>query len=256
MKKTILLITSVFLGIGLLAQEQTASMNQGKVIYEDVMKLEIKLDGAAAAFADQLPKERKSKKELLFSPDVSLYQKAKESESAEDVAMSSGGAMIQMKMMEPENKLFYDIEKGSTVEKREFMTRVFLIEGEVQQGEWKLTGEQKMILDYPCMQAVKENEEGEKTVVWFAPSIPVASGPSKYLGLPGLVLEVDIKDGDHVITAQSIDFSEVDKKLLVKPKKGKKVTQEEFDAIVEKKMEEMGAEHGEGGATMMIRIER
>lgn len=256
MKRTILIITAIFLGFGLVAQEQAETLDQGKVIYEDVMKLEIKLDGAAAQFADQLPKERKSKKELLFSPAATLYQKATEDESAEDVAMASGGAMFQMKMMEPENKLFYDIENGKTIEKKEFMTRVFLIEGEVQQGEWKLTGEQKMILDYPCMQAVKENEEGEKTIAWFAPSIPVSSGPSNYLGLPGLVLEVDMKDGDHVITAQSIEFTSVDKKVLVKPKKGKKVTQEEYDDIVAKKMEEMGAEHGEGGATMMIRIHK
>lgn len=256
MKKSILIFTAIFLGFGLVAQEQAESLTQGKVIYEDVMKLEIKLDGAAAQFADQLPKERKSKKELLFSPKVTLYQKASESENAEDVAMSSGGAVFQMKMMEPENKLFYDIENGKTVEKKEFMTRVFLIEGEVKQGEWKITGDQKMILDIPCMQAVKENEEGEKTVAWFAPSIPVSSGPSNYLGLPGLVLEVDMKEGDHVITAQSIDFAELDKDLLIKPKKGKKVTQEEYDQIVKEKMEEMGAEHGEGGATMMIRIEK
>ncbi len=256
MKRILLSSIVVALSIGLYAQDGDNSSKEGKVVYEDVMKLDIKLEGAAAQFADQLPKERRSKKELLFTENFSLYQNVKEDESAEEVAMSGGGGMIQMKMMEPDNQLFYDIENSKTVEKREFMTRVFLIENDIKQGEWKITGDQKVILDYPCMQAVQENDEGKKTFAWFTPSIPIATGPSGYIGLPGLVLQVEMEDGDHTLTALSIDFSEIDKKLLVKPKKGKKVSQEEFDKIVADKMEEMGAEHKEGGATFMIQIKK
>ena len=256
MKKILLSSTLFAICFGSFAQSGDTSSKEGKVVYEDVMKLDIKIEGMGAQFADQLPKERKSKKELIFTENVSLYQNIKEEESAEDIAMEGGGAMFQMKMMEPDNRLFLDIKKLKVVEKQEFMTRVFLIEGDIKQGEWKVTGEQKVILDYPCMQAVKENEEGEKTFAWFTPSIPVATGPSEYVGLPGLVLQVESGDGDRVLTAKSIEFTEIDKKLLVKPKKGKKVTREEFDDIVAKKMEEMGAEHGEGGGTFMIHIER
>ncbi len=136
------------------------------------------------------------------------------------------------------------------------MTRVFLIESEIKQGEWKMTGEQKVILDYPCMQAVQENEEGEKTIAWFTPSIPVATGPSNFIGLPGLVLQVELMDGDHTLTALSVDLGEIDKKLLVKPKKGKKVTQEKFDKIVAEKIEEMGGEHGGSGTSIMIHVHK
>lgn len=244
------------MGSLLFAQEAVNENNQGKVVYEEVIKMEIKLEGAAAQFADQLPKERRSKKELLFTPEATLYQNSKEEESAEDIAMSSGGGMVQMKMVQPENVLFYDIEESKTIEKKEFMTRNFLIEGKVDQGGWKLTGEQKNILEYSCMQAVKENEEGEKTIAWFSPSIPVSSGPSNFIGLPGLVLQVEMDGGDRIITAESIEFNEIDKDLLIKPKKGKKVTMEEYDEIVAKKMEEMGAEQGEGRGTFVIEVHK
>ncbi|MEA1875824.1 MAG: GLPGLI family protein [Bacteroidota bacterium] len=256
MKRTVLSLIVFTLSLGLFAQSSENSSKEGKVVYEDVMKLDIKLEGAAAQFADQLPKERRSKKELLFNEKFSLYQNGKEDESAEDVAMEQEGMVFKMSMMEPDNKLFFDIEKSKTIEQREFMTRMFLIQSEIEQGGWKMTGEQKVILDYQCFQTVRENEEGEKTVAWFCPAIPVSSGPLKFLGLPGLVLQVEQMDGDHTITAISVDFMKVDKKLMVKPKKGKKVNQEEFDQIVEDKMKEMGAEQGEGGATFMIHIHK
>ncbi len=256
MKKVLLSSFLIACSFGLFAQETGTSINEGKVVYEDVMKLDIKLEGAAAQFADQFPKERKSTKELLFNEKVSLYQNTKEDESTEQIEMAGGGAMIKMDMMEPDNKLFYDIEGLKTVEKKEFMSRVFLITGDVKQGEWKMTGEQKTVLDYPCMQAVRENEKGEKTFAWFTPSIPVATGPSDYIGLPGLVLQVESGDGDRVLTAKSIEFAAIDKKLLVKPKKGKKVTLEEYDDIVAKKMEEMGAERGESTGTFIMHIEK
>jgi len=256
MKRTILFTTAILMGIALTAQENTQLNNQGKVIYEDVMKIEIKLEGAAAQFADQLPKERRSRKELIFNSGASLYQNLKNKETAEEVAMEHGGGMIQMKMMEPDNQLFYDMQNSQTIEKRDFMSRIFLIENQVQQGRWKMTGDQKMILDFPCFKAKKEEKDSTITTAWFTPSIPVSSGPSKFIGLPGLVLQVELNEGDRVITAQSVDFAVIDNELLNKPKKGKKVTQEEFDHIVKEKMEEMGAEHSEGGATFMIRIEK
>ena len=43
---------------------------------------------------------------------------------------------------------------------------------------------------------------------------------------------------------------------IAKPDKGRKVTREEFDQIVEEKMKEMGAQPGAGGGQMMIRIQR
>jgi GLPGLI family protein len=249
MKNFCLFALVIFAAVIVQAQDNTS----GTVKYEQVVKLEIKLEGDAAQFADMLPKERKSNKVLYFNPKASLYENGEKAEDP-NMAMSSGHGNVMIRMEEPENKIFTDLEKKSQLEQREFMTRVFLIEGEVSQ-QWKLTGNQKMILDYPCQEAVME-KDSSKIVAWFTPVIPVSAGPSNLGGLPGLILSVEKNGGKDIINATSVDFASVPDDKIEKPDKGKKVTREEFDKIVEEKMKEMGAEGGSGGQHMMIRIQK
>lgn len=249
MKKALLFVIIVLNTVIVQAQENTS----GTVKYEQVVKLEIKLEGDAAQFADMLPKERKNNKILYFNPVASLYENGEKAED-QNMSMSSGGGNVMIRMEEPENKIYTDLKNKKQLEQREFMTRVFLIEGEVNQ-QWKLTGTQKMILDFPCQEAIME-KDSSKIVVWFTPVIPVSAGPSSYGGLPGLILSVDTDDGKNVITVTSVDFSPIPDDKIEKPRKGKKVTREEFDQIVEEKMKEMGAEGGKGGTRMMIRIKQ
>jgi GLPGLI family protein len=171
----------------------------------------------------------------------------------EAMDMHEGGG-IMIKMAEPDNKTFTDLKAGLQIEQKEFMSRIFLIETALPQGDWKLTGEQKMILEYPCQQAVSKEEDRE-VIVWFTPAIAVPAGPGKFGNLPGLVLEVNMGQGDHLLVAKSVELKELDKALLKKPNKGKHVTEEEYDAIVEEKLKEMGVE-GEGGSghTVVVKI--
>ncbi len=243
-----LLLSLLFANLTVAAQENTA----GQVKYEQTVKLEIKLEGEAAQFASMLPKERKSNKILHFNLESSLYQNG-EAASNDAMSMDSGGNQVSIQVKEPENVLFTDLGQKTTIEQREFMTRIFLIEGK-NDIQWKLTGNQKMILDYPCQEAVTEIDS-TITSTWFTPAIPVSAGPANYSGLPGLVLLVDSDNGKKTIVATEVEFSEVDAELLSAPKKGKKVSGEEFQQIVEEKMKEMGAQKGEGGH-VMIRIAR
>ncbi len=239
-----------------ITEAQDNTMTGGKVIYDEVMKLDIKIDGDASQFAHMLPKERKSVKVLFFNPEESLYEKGGEEDESIDKVVESGEAMVQIKMTEPDNKLYTNLDKKSKIEQKEFMTRIFLIEGGIPEHSWKLTGQQKMILDYPCQEATLETDD-KHVSAWFTPAIPVPAGPAEYGSLPGLILAVDIDEGQRVITARSVESIEPTAENLRKPKKGKKVSQEEYEAIVAEKMEEMGGEQGEGGNVhMMIRIEQ
>lgn len=258
MKKTLLTLSVAVLCTASVAQNNAHKVIEGKTIesgtvfYEQVVKLDIKLEGDAANFAHLLPKERKSKKLLYFNKESALYQNSKEVDEDETMGNESG---IMIKRMEPDNKMFTDLKNKKQIEQREFMTRLFLIEHKTGGSKWKLTGNQKTILSYSCQEATKE-DDGKKIKAWFCPAIPVSIGPGRYGDLPGLILEVDINDGQNVTTAKSIDPKPVDKKLLIKPKKGKKVTDEEFKKIVAEKMKEMGLEGGEGGHQIMIKIKK
>ncbi len=258
MKKVLLTLSVAVLSTALVAQNSVHKIIKGKTLesgtvhYEQVVKLDIKLDGDAAQFAHALPKERKSEKILFFSKESALYENFKKAEADENMGSESGGVMI--KMMVPDNKMFTDLKNKKQIEQREFMTRMFLIEHKTGNSKWKLTGNQKEILNYSCQEATRE-DDGRIIKAWFCPAIPISVGPESYCDLPGLILEVDIDNGQNVITAKSIDTKPADKEMFVKPKKGKKVTDEEFQKIVDEKMKEMGQESGEGGHQIMIKIQ-
>jgi GLPGLI family protein len=77
--------------------------------------------------------------------------------------------------------------------------------------------------------------------------IPVAAGPQNFVNLPGLVLHVDINEGERSYTAQNINLEKLDMSLIQKPSKGQKVSREKFKKITEEKMKEMEAERGGRG---------
>ncbi len=220
----------------------------GTVEYEEVMKIEIELEGEMKAMMKDMPTERRSTKLLYFNQEASLYEKSKTVSNGDMSGFNGGGRGMRMGMgmNAPDNKVFIDLKKKAIVEQREFMTRMFLIKREMPETAWKITGNQKMVLDYPCMEATSVDTAGVVTKAWFAPSIPIQSGPALYCNLPGLVLEVIIDDSSMVFTAQSISLDTPEKGTLKQPKEGKKVSQEEYDEIVAEKLKEMGIEYGEG----------
>ena len=245
MKRTLSFIAFALLITTLCAQENSIENNtSGEVIYEQVVKLDIQLDGDASQFSHALPTEQKSKKILQYCPGASLYENYKSEENSS--SMQDGGATVMITMVEPEYKVFSDLQNGTQVEQKEFMSRIFLIEKKIEKDDWKLTGDTKEILGYTCQGAELTVDE-ILVKAWFTPEIAVPSGPANYLNLPGLILEVDKKSGDNVIRATQIAFKDVNAKDMKKPSKGKKVSDEEFQAIVEEKMKEMGVEDA-GGA--------
>jgi GLPGLI family protein len=241
----------------LVAQVDPAKViRSGKVVYEETVKMEIHLEGDAAAFAASLPKERKSLKSLIYNEKASLYTNEKKEGAAEDHMAESGGTMVVMRMNEPENKMYTDFAANKQIEQKEFMTRMFLIEKELGVSDWKITGNEKTILDYPCQEATRKVNDSTAVTVWFTPQIPIPTGPGEYLNLPGLVLGVDYDNGRRTVIAKSVEAMELDSKMLAKPKEGKKITEPEFKEIVEEKMKEMGGTQGSGGAHIMIRIDK
>ena len=82
--------------------------------------------------------------------------------------------------------------------------------------------------------------DGREVRAWFTPRIEVSAGPGVYYGLPGLVLAVEMQQGDRTLEDIDIELKPLDKNVLKKPHKGKKVTREEYQAIVSEKLKEMG----------------
>jgi GLPGLI family protein len=102
--------------------------------------------------------------------------------------------------------------------------------------EWKLVNESKYIDSYLCYKATSEQVvvNSDRTfrhaiIAWYCPSIPFSYGPNGYNGLPGLILELQVRN----ITwgASKIELSKEDK-IIEKPTKGKLITEEEYIKMI------------------------
>jgi len=254
MKKSIILLSGLVFSVAGNSQEAPGfNTISGKITYEEKVRIEIKLEGDAAQFADQMPKEQLSRKVLFFNGDCALYQAdTKKEENVMD--QHSAGMQIRIMNGGESDKIYCDLKEMKKTEQKEFMTRMFLVEGGLNASDWKITGNSRIVLGYNCQEAVLKDSINV-TKAWFTGSIPVSAGPAGFYGLPGLILQVDSNDGKRTITAVSIDPSMEVTDFLVKPKEGKKVTQAEYRKIVDDKMKEMGHENGQGTNHVMIRIQ-
>jgi len=232
-----------------------AQNTEGHIVFQESVKFEIQLPEGQEEMAKMLPNSQSFDMILHFNEAASVYKnydKAEDSQS--EWTSNEGGNTIKMIIQRPENQFYKDLQEKRKVEMREFLGKRFLIKDELETLQWKVTGEQQMILDYPCIKATLQDEDEEKNIVaWFTPQIPVSNGPGKYGQLPGMILAVDIDEGQRTLTATNIVMGESQADHLKEPTKGKEVSQEEYDKIEAKKKKEMEAEGGEGGIMIKIR---
>ena len=237
---------------------------QGKAVYQTKIKLgddfkkrmdSSKLPEDRKAFMMQMFKKRMEKVyELDFNKTKSIFKEQK------SLAAPSENARFNRSS---NDVLFKDIKNNTFVNKKETFGKIFLITDSIAGIDWKLEKETKMIGKYLCLKATAEKvldnsmsrfrrfakkttktdstkvEKPKKTKItaWYAPEIPVANGPKKYGGLPGLILQVDA--GNMQMLCTKIVLNPKEKEEIIAPTKGKEITQAAYDKVVEKKVKEM-----------------
>ncbi|WP_282918056.1 GLPGLI family protein [Porphyromonas macacae] len=80
----------------------------------------------------------------------------------------------------------------------------YIVEEECPQIDWTITNETKTIGKYDCIKATADFR-GRSYTAWFAPEIPVQTGPYKFHGLNGLIFE--IYDKTHEVSLRLTDMS-------------------------------------------------
>ena len=85
-------------------------------------------------------------------------------------------------------------------------SRKYLVLDTMTTISWKLLKEMKKIQNIDCFSAQAEYR-GRVWTAWYAPSIPISSGPWKLYGLPGMVLEAVDRDGLMQFECTKIDIS-------------------------------------------------
>lgn len=122
----------------------------------------------------------------------------------------------------------------------QMLGRTYQIEDSLRTPQWKIMNKIKDVSGYLCMMAVTEDTlKKQKITAWFADALPVPVGPGVYFGLPGAILELDINDGDVVLTATNISLQPVGDQLKpAKKLKGRKIDNKQHDTLVYKHIQD------------------
>lgn len=257
--KTLVSITlffSILFTSALLAQDI-----KGIATYKTQRKMDMQLDstkmdeGMRSHVMAMLKKQFEKEYELEFTSTESIYKEVEKLD-----APGNEMSFVQMEVVtagDAGDILYKNLKENRFTSQNEVFSKQFLIQDPIENPEWKLTKETKNIGEYTCFKATftrmatiinsirtgddantePEAIEVEQTITaWYTPQIPLGHGPSRYGGLPGLILEVS--DGEETILCNKIVLNPKNGIAIKEPKEGKKVSQDEFEAIMEKKMKE------------------
>ncbi|MGC6432126.1 MAG: GLPGLI family protein [Jejuia sp.] len=248
-----ILIKILVLATFLIISKLPAQGFQGVATYKSHRKVDIKMGEKMNSeqqkmIQAQLQKQFQREYTLKFNKYESVYKQEEKLDAPQ--APSSG---IQIKVVQGSDIMYKNVKELRYSNKTEVYGKVFLIKDSLTSRKWQLANETKNIGEYTCYKAIFEEEYTTKTItdeggfetvtkprittVWYTPQIPVSNGPDDYFGLPGLILEVN--DGQMTLICSKIVINPEEAIEIEEPKKGKELSQEEFDAIREKKTEEM-----------------
>jgi len=166
--------------------------------------------------------------ELSFKDNKSVYQR-KDEETGNSYSWRKSKFVLIRDYNSMEKK---DLREDAGVE--------MLIEDKIEKYRWKILNEIKEVAGYLCMKAETKDTIKDQTIhAWFSDAIPMSGGPEGYGGLPGMILELDINEGDAITVATKVDLELPIEKLPVPKKmKGKKMDQEKYNGIIAKFIEE------------------
>ncbi|HET9055305.1 MAG TPA: GLPGLI family protein [Chitinophagaceae bacterium] len=200
-----------------------AQVKEGKIIYEEKVDAHRRIPKENEELRARMPQFRTNMFELLFADNKSLYR-AKEEEP--DLSEQPQGGIV-LRFGSIYNIFYKDFTTLLSIEKRELLDKEFIVEDSLRNISWKLAdGETKTILNHTCKKATGKTERGNNVVAWYTEDIVISSGPAQFGGLPGLILGLDVNEGEFVYTA--LEIGNVKKADIKVPTKGKKVTPAEF----------------------------
>lgn len=243
--KRVLIIT----GLSLVTQLCSAQLKEGKIVYERKVNMHKRLTGEQESMRNMVPEFSTFKMQMLFSESESIFKQVEEEQDIREQAENpQEGRMIIR--MGGNNEVYKNYASGKIIELRELGPRKYIIEDTIRSLQWKLDeSEAKTIKGYSCKRALTKNPQGAGIVAWYTDQITCPSGPESFGGLPGMILELNINDGEIVFSPLEIVDSG-DKKLVSAPTNGKKIARKEFQKMME---EQLGPEAAGGGPVIRIR---
>ena len=132
--------------------------------------------------------------------------------------------------------LIRDSSSGKANDLVGFLGKKYLLKEKAPKTKWKILNEIKEVEGFLCMKAeTRDTTKNQVIHVWFADGINFSGGPDGYGGLPGLILELNVNNGDAIVTATNISLDQAEVKLPIPKKmKGKEISFADFNHQVKK----------------------
>lgn len=90
--------------------------------------------------------------------------------------------------------LYKDINASLFIENTNIYNKNILISDSLPKFNWEMKEDTKSIIDLPVKKAISKLDEFTEIIAWYSPFIPLNNGPDIYGGLPGLILELEVKN--------------------------------------------------------------
>lgn len=242
---------------------------QGKAYYMAKSTMDLGSWGARMSEAQkkQVMARLKNRLEKTY---VLSFDKTSSVFNEEDKLDAMSGATDSWGQNFTQGEIFKNVKENALVQSQEFYGKQFLVKDKVQEFQWQLGKESKMIGNYMCFKATtavpsqelewynfswgelrqaKPDSTGTVPEIkmtqieaWYTPQIPVSHGPSEYGGLPGLILEVSA--GNTTMVCTKIVMNPEEKIKIEAPSKGKEITKAAYKETITTKMMEMRNNRG------------
>lgn len=215
-------------------------VNEGSITYEVKVNMHRTLPADRQEMKEMIPEFDSFKNILMFKESESVYKLVEEDDVEEFGTEGQGGGM-RMRMRRPSAEFYFNQNLSKRIKTQEFFGKKYIIEDSIRIMPWKFGQEEKTILGYKCKAASYYNEERKQNVTaWFTDQLKPFLGPESYNTLPGTVLQVNINEGERIITAISKSEEALKKGDIKVPSNGERISEVDFRKMVEEQMKKMG----------------
>lgn len=230
MKHIFLFLFFLQISFGLFAQQKNYKItyrhcfqrNSDRLL-EDTIGVEAILIGNSLASSYSLPKYITKSPIIVGQPTLEEAIKSK----------YQGRVVVAPTSFDSIGNIVFHDKKRDSIFVREKMTNEYVLTAEKTPIiDWQINSETKPIRNHDCQKATA-HFRGRNYVAWFAKDLPIADGPWKFYGLPGLVMDITDDQNQLKIYVEKIEYPSVEK-IPAFVRIGKKIPVSDYFMYLEK----------------------
>lgn len=232
--KLLLYIIILLLPSTLFAQQQF--IVQGKIEYERKTNQQAFMDEGSIwgnMAKDNLPKFVTYYYDLTFKGDRTFFKTGRDPETKQ--AKYWG-------IFDSENAILTKLDSNTSVTQRTIYGDVYLVADSLRTIEWKITPEIRKIAGFDCRKAVGRVMDSIVVIAFYTDEILTSGGPESFNGLPGMILGLAIPRLHTTWYATKLQLVEVTDPDLTAPKKGKKMTGNDYRSKITEILKNWGSD--------------